>query len=292
MDVSILIVNYNTSALTRQTLRSVLEHTRDMEFEVILIDNASTDGSADDIAGEFPSVRILALPENIGFGRANNKGLEVARGRNIFFLNPDTLLHDNATLALSDYLDAHPECGVCGGNLVDERGRPTHSFNRVLPGMATQWNDMLFKIPFTMRFGRNREFNHSRRPIEVGYISGADMMVRRSVLDETGWFDPDFFLYYEETEMTARIRRAGYKVVNIPSVRITHLESKSFKKKDVRSEYVRQGRELYLNKVYGAHTARRINRLSLAEAYVKGILVFWNPRIRRKISEKKAALYR
>jgi GT2 family glycosyltransferase len=292
MDVSILIVNYNTSALTRQTLRSVFEHTCGIDFEVIVIDNASTDGSAEEIDREFQSVRLIALSENIGFGRANNKGLEAARGRNILFLNPDTVLHDNAVAVLSEYLDTHPECGICGGNLVDGRGRPTHSFNRVLPGMATQWNDLFGGVPFMIRFGCNREFNHTRRPMEVGYISGADMMVRRSVLDAVGWFDPDFFLYYEETELTSRIRKAGYRVMNIPSVRITNLEGKSFKKNDKRSQRVLQGRELYLHKVYGTDHARRINRIALIEARLNAILIFWNPRMSRKLREKKAIFTR
>ncbi len=134
MDVSILVVSYNTSALTLRTLRSVFDLTRDLDFEVIVIDNASSDGSADDVAAQFPQVRLLALGENIGFGRANNAGIEIARGRNILLLNPDTLLNDNSVKTLSDWLDANPGCGVCGGNLTDEYGRPVHSFHRVLPG--------------------------------------------------------------------------------------------------------------------------------------------------------------
>jgi GT2 family glycosyltransferase len=282
-DVSVIVVSYNTSALTRDTLRSVFEHTSGIDFEVIVVDNASQDGSAADIRAEFPRVRLLALTENLGFGRANNRGMEVARGRNLFLLNPDTLLHDNAVKTLSDWLDANPGCGVCGGNLIDEQGRPEHSFLRMLPGPAAQWNSLLGGLPSLVRYGRNREYNHTRRPMDVGYITGADMMVRASVIAEVGGFDPDFFLYYEETELTARIRRAGYRVVSIPSVKITHLSRKSPIENEARSRRILQGWELYMRKVYGPEKARRINRLALFSAYAKAIVVFWNPKMRRKL---------
>jgi GT2 family glycosyltransferase len=292
MDVSILVVSYNTSELTRGTLRSVFDHTRDIDFEVIVIDNASHDGSVSDIRDEFPQVNLLALPENIGFGRANNVGIEAARGRNIFLLNPDTVLHDNSVKTLSDWLDEHPECGVCGGNLVDGRGRPVHSFRRVLPGMASAWNELLGGLPFLVRFGRNREFNHTSRPLEVGYITGADMMVRAEALGRTGGFDPDFFLYFEETELTSRIRRAGYGVVNIPWVVITHLESRSFAGESRRSKFVRRGEDTYMRKVYGPEAARRINRLSILAALLNAIVMFWNPRKRRKLRDRLEILTR
>jgi GT2 family glycosyltransferase len=202
------------------------------------------------------------------------------------------VLHDNSVKALSDWLDTHPECGVCGGNLVDGRGRPAHSFHRVLPGMVSQWNELLCGLPFLVRFGRNKEFNHTGRPMQVGYITGADMMVRAEVLAQTGGFDPDFFLYYEETELTSRICRAGYSVVNIPWVVITHLHSKSFKGDSRRSKFLRHGEDLYMRKVYGLEGARRINRLSILASRLKAIVLFWNPRMRRKLRERLEILTR
>lgn len=283
MDVSIIIVSYNTSALTRGALRSVFENTSGIDFEVIVVDNKSQDGSVVDIRSEFPQVRLLALTENLGFGRANNHGMEVARGRNLFLLNPDIVLHDNSVKTLSDWLDANPECGVCGGNLIDVCGRPEHSFRRVLPGMASQWNSLLGGLPFLVRYGRNREYNYTRQPLDVGYITGADMMVRASVIAEVGGFDPDFFLYYEETELTFRIRRAGYRVVSIPTVKITHLSGKSPMENEARSRQILRGRALYMQKVYGSEKARRIDRLAIATALLKAIVIFWNPKMRRKL---------
>jgi len=283
MDVSIIVVSYNTSRLTRDTLRSVFEHTRGIDFEMIVVDNASHDGSAEDIRREFPQARLMALTENLGFGRANNLAMETARGRNLLLLNPDTLLHDNAVKTLSDYLDAHPRCGVCGGNLVRADGRPEHSFQRALPGMATQWNRLFGGLPFLLRYGRSMEYNHSGRPLEVGYITGADMMVRAAVIAEVGGFDPDFFLYFEETELTARIRRQGYGVVSLPTVTITHLNGKSPIKSEERLRQKLRGRALYMQKVYGPEAARRIDRHAIFAARLKATVIFWNKNMRRRL---------
>jgi len=284
MDVTIIVVSYNTSRLTRDTLRSVFEHTRGIDFEVIVVDNASHDSSPEDIRREFPQVQLLALTENIGFGRANNRAIEIARGRNLLLLNPDTLLHDNAAKTLSDYLDAHPRCGVCGGNLVGEDGRPSHSFQRLPPGMATQWDELLDGVPFLVRFGRNWSYNHTGKPLEVrGYITGAALMVRASVIAEVGGFDPDFFLYYEETELCARIRRAGYSLVSLPTVTITHLYAKSPMENEERRRRFLAGHALYMRKVYGPREARRIDRHAIFAARLKAVLLFWNPRLRCKL---------
>jgi GT2 family glycosyltransferase len=128
--------------------------------------------------------------------------------------------------------------------------------------------------------------------MEVAYITGADMMVRAEALSRTGGFDPDFFLYYEETELTWRIRRAGYSVVNLPWVVITHLEGKSFSRDSGRTKRARQGEDLYMRKVFGPEAARRINRLYILATRLKATVLFWNPRIRRKLRERLEILTR
>ena len=162
-------------------------------------------------------------------------------------MNPDTLLLNNAVKILSDYLDAHPEAGVCGGNLYDGDMNPTHSYRMCLPGIYWELNDLFHGLPDKVRWRRNAQFNHTGRTENVGYITGADMMVRREVLAQVGSFSPKFFMYYEETELTFRIKKAGYAVVSVPEAEIQHLEGKSFGKQNNRKriELLDRGRKQY-----------------------------------------------
>ena len=249
MDVSVIIVNYKTVQLVLDCLESLYVQTLGLALEVIVVDNASEDEFQEKIQSRFPEVLCLPLKENVGFGRANNEGLKIAKGRNILFFYSDTLLLNNAVKFLSNYLDAHPQVGVCGGNLYDEMMRPAHSYMMRLPGIGWELNGLLHGIPDRLRWGRNGQFNHVGEPLNVGYITGADMMVCRSVLDKVGGFSPAFFMYYEETELTFRIKKAGYKVVSVPNAKIQHLEGRSFKKgteiNRKKIEYLQNGRCLY-----------------------------------------------
>lgn len=220
-DVSIIIVNYNTLKMTSECIDSVIEKTEGISYEIILVDNASTDGSK----GYYSTdrrVKYLYNEENIGFGRANNKGIEISEGRNILFLNSDTLLRNNAIKILSDFLDNNDNVGACGGNLFLPDGTPTTSFCRYLPSLYEEINIFFGNIPNKVRFGKNIRFNYSSRPIKVGFISGADLMVKRNTLDRTGSFNPNFFMYYEDTELCTRIKGLSQDVVSVPQAEITH----------------------------------------------------------------------
>lgn len=227
LDVSIIIVNYNTFKITAECIDSVVEKTEGIDYEIILVDNASTDGSKEHFEKDA-RVRYLYQEENLGFGRANNLGLQHAQGRNILFLNPDTILVNNAVQLLSSYLDENPEAGACGGNLYDAQMRPAMSFKRIYPGIGDELNNFFFHVPEKLIYRNSWYFNHSGKPVDVAYISGADLMVRRSILQENGAFSPEFFMYYEETDLCIRIRRAGFRLVSVPQAQIQHLEGKSF----------------------------------------------------------------
>ena len=276
MDVSIIIVNYRTVPLILDCLASVYALTIGVDYEIIVVDNNSGDGFQERIQERFPEVVCLPLSENIGFGRANNEGLKIARGRNIFFLNPDTLLLNNSVKYLSDYLDAHPNVGVCGGNLYDVEMRPMHSYRMYLPGILWELNDLLGgNLVDKLLWGKNRQFNHTGKSRSVGYITGADMMVRREVLDKVCCFSPRFFMYYEETELTYRIKKAGYKVVSVPQAKIQHLEGKSFKPgiNVSRIRYSIEGRNTYYSLHY-PYSYRVVIELIVRVSVMCRILVF------------------
>jgi GT2 family glycosyltransferase len=250
MDVSIIIVNYNTKNLLKQCINSVFEKTRGIEFEIIVVDNASTDGSQQMIRNDFPEILLVESQENLGFGRANNFGFGYAKGRNIFLLNSDTILLNNAVKILSDYLDNNQKVGICGGNLYDERKCPASSFSRHLPSLFWELNIFFGGVLSKVRYGKNVYFNYTNTPLEVGYITGADMMLRASILRDIGGFDPDFFLYFEETELTYRVKKLNFSVYSVPDAQIIHLESRSFSDNYKKLKWLLDSSNLYYKKTH------------------------------------------
>lgn len=251
VDVSIIIVNYRTVKLLIEAINSILEKTRDIVFEIIIVDNHSEDNSLQ-IIKEYYGDRViyLSLSENIGFGRANNEGVKIASGRNILFLNPDTLLVNNAIYILSNFLDNHIDCGVVGGNLYSIDLKPTSSHNILFPSIFDELDQASKRMLSRLVYGRNTLFNYANAPMEVSFICGADMMIPKRVLDEVGGFNPDFFMYYEETELSYRIKQAGYKIMNVPFAKIIHLEGQSIMQSESREYQSLLSRRIYFNKVY------------------------------------------
>lgn len=232
-DVSIIIVNYHTSGLIADCVRSIYEKTSGIKYEIIIVDNNS-EPDLPEIIGKLvkndqtDAIRYVDLPENIGFGRANNEGVKIARGRNILFLNPDTLLINNAIKILSDFLDITPAAGACGANIESLNNSPTFSFWRLFPGILTEIDTLLGFIPSKIIFGKNIIYNHTGKPLEVAYVIGADLMVKRELIDKTGGFRKEFFMFCEETDLCLRIKKIGRKIYNVPEARIIHLEGQSF----------------------------------------------------------------
>ena len=252
MKVSIIIVNYNTKELTKQCLQSVFEKTQDIDFEVIVVDNASHDGSQKMLKEEFTNVRLVENPENIGFGRANNEGIKIAKGQNVFLLNPDTILINNAVKTLSDYLDKNKNVAICGGNLFDEEMKPAHSFSNHFISIFYEIDLFTLNGLSKIIYGKNRNFNHTKKNLEVACIVGADLMIKKTVFDQVGGFDPDFFMYHEEQELCLRVKKNGYKIVSVPESNIIHLEGKSFTCNLNRLKRQLEARNLFYKKTHSS----------------------------------------
>ncbi len=208
---------------------SIITHSKGFKYEIILVDNASSDGSKDHFEKD-KRITYIYNSNNLGFGKANNIGLSHATGRNILFLNSDTLLFDNSIKNLCDSLDTNPKAGAVGGNLIDADYKPALSFQRIRPSVLWELNLLSLGLLSRLLYGKNRTYNFSNKPINVGYISGADLMIRKSVLDKTGGFSDEFFMYYEETDLCCRINNIGYDLIVTPKAKIIHLEGKSFGK--------------------------------------------------------------
>ncbi len=222
--VSIIIVNYNTEKLLNDCLASIYEKTSDITFEIIVIDNDSEKGSLDNLIKKFPSVKFHFAQQNLGFGRANNLGATLASGKFLFFLNPDTLLINNAVGILCNYMESHPLTAICGGNMYKGDMTPASSLYN------TDFLTYEYKIIFNIK--RTPGFNYTKSPQEVLVIVGADLFMRKDVFDKLKGFDPDFFMYFEEVELCYRTLHAGYKIVSIPEAEIIHLQGGSAENKN------------------------------------------------------------
>ena len=248
MDVSIIIVNYNTTKLIEDCIQSIYEKTTKIDFEIIVVDNNSVDDSLEKLKSKFKNIKLIELNENIGFGCANNEGIKMTTGRNILFLNPDTILLNNTIRILSEFLDQNSEVGACGGNLYTKDLKPNFSYMPFFPTLLPELNLLTGNLIYLFFVGKNYQFNYSEKPIEVAYITGADMMISQKCLSVAGSFDPDFFLYYEETELSLRIKKSGYKIYSVPTAKIIHFEGGSFSYSEDSQRFSLVSRSIFMKK--------------------------------------------
>lgn len=222
------------------------------------------DGSQEMLRAEFPSVTLIESPENLGFGRANNLGATKAVGKYLFLLNPDTLLLNNAVKFLADYLDQNPKCGVCGGNLFTQDNQPAHSFWE-LPTIQNELKEFF-------RVGSPKEFNYTSEPQEVGYITGADLMIRADLFHSLNGFDADFFMYCEEVELCYRAFKAGFSIYSVPDAKIKHFDGQSFSNNwQKRLKLSLEGKKKYYRKTHGKFYASLGCRIYSATIFTRKI---------------------
>lgn len=225
-DVSIVIVTYNGRDFVRRCLTSVYEHTRDVTFEVIAVDNASTDGTPDMIAAEFPQVRLVRRPTNAGFAAGVNEGIERARGRCFFVLNPDAVLEGNVLPPMLALLARHSDVGLLAPKLLDASGALQLSC-RAFPGLGTALFNRYSLL--TRLFPANRAssrylmstFDHNSIA-DVDWVSGACWLLPRSTFAAVGPLDEAYFWSIEDVDYCQRVQRAGLRVVYFPEVTVTH----------------------------------------------------------------------
>lgn len=261
MKASIIIVNYNTLSLTEACINSIRKFTTEIAYEIILVDNASSDGSSTYFR-DFKDITFVEAPENLGFGRANNLGAELATGEFLFFLNSDTLLTENSIKILTDFFTENQHklrIGALGCILVDKEGNYNGSGNE-LPVCRTEIEMYKSVIPGMKLFTKKpRPFTipKGKEYFEIGYVIGADLLMRREVFEQLGGFDPDYFMYYEESDLQKRMRDLGLKAWIYTGTKLIHLEDgtgKSLKKYSNRKRtIVHKSRNIYLKKNDPAH---------------------------------------
>lgn len=222
--VSVIIVNYNTENLLDNCIKSIKEKTKEIDFEIIVVDNKSTENSLNKLIEEHKDINFILSDKNWGFGVANNIGVKHARGEFLFFLNPDTILINNAILELHNYLINQPLVGICGGNLYKEDMSPCSSLYDI---------DFLH-LEYQILLNKKRVpgFNYSNDPKFTNVIVGADFLIRRQIFDDLEGFDQDFFMYFEEVELCYRVHKNGYKIASVPKAKIIHLQGGSAENKN------------------------------------------------------------
>lgn len=242
LDLAVVIVTWNVRSIIDAALRSLLDDLRaaDLAVRVIVIDSASTDGTAALVRAQFPSVDVIESPENLGFARANNIALRQFgfwSGRSIdtlpravLLLNPDTITRPLAVRTLFDHLLADDRIGVVGPSLIFGDGTFQHGAF-TFPGLRQIWAE-LFPTPgrwIEGRFnGRYARSQYARgEPFSVDFVLGAAMMLRGTVVEQTGGFDEAYFMYCEEIDWQWRIRAAGWEIQCVPSAQIVHLGGQS-----------------------------------------------------------------
>ena len=233
-DISIVIVNWNTRHILFDCLKSVYEQSVDSSLEVIVIDNASSDGSAEMVKKDFPQITLIENSENLGFAAANNQGIEISKGRYVLLLNPDTLILDNAINKTLYFADAHPESAVVGCRVLnpDRTLQPTCFMFPSILNMLLSTTYLYRLFPKSRFFGRERMTWWDRSDIrEVDVVTGCFMLVRREAIEQVGLLDERFFVYGEETDWCYRFKKAGWKVMFTPCAEIIHLGGQSTQKK-------------------------------------------------------------
>lgn len=215
-ELSVIIVNRNGGAGLAQCLASVEKERAGKDWEVLVVDNASTDGSPDMVARRFPTVKLVRNGENLGFAKANNQGFRMSRGRLVLFLNPDTTAYPGSLSLLLEELSRDPGIGAVGPVLVFDENAFQVSFG----GKVTFLRELARKS--VLNAWRKRRLSRLRHKRPVAWVSGACLMTSREVLEKVGEFDEKIFLYFEDIDLCYRIREQGLRVVFLPQARVFH----------------------------------------------------------------------
>lgn len=229
LDVSVIMVSYNTIGMTKKALNHLLSSLHNLEIEVFIVDNDSKDHSADVLRHEYPNINLIENNLNVGFGRANNQALPHIKGRYVLLLNTDAFVEPDTVAKTVEYMDANPRCGILGVRLIGRDGELQPSC-RFFP---TPWNI------FLSRSGLKRFFKHAKLVDDMSWdhasvrdcdwVPGCYYLARKEMINQVGLFDPRYFLYYEEVDHCFAAKCAGWKVTFFPYTSVVHLGGESAK---------------------------------------------------------------
>lgn len=230
--ISIIIVSYNTKTLLRDCLVSIFGSTVSVPYEVIVVDNNSTDGSQDMIREIFPQIILIENKHNVGFARANNQGYRTSQGDYLLFLNSDTLILNGAIVTMMTYITNNPGVGITGPKILNSDHQPTRSYMRFLNVkmffLGSKYLSWFIDTGKYRLHYDNYDFSSTQ---SVPWLSGACLMTSRRIFQEAGCFDEHYFLYLDDMDLCMQVKKNGYSNIYLPSAEIVHLFGGSSKPK-------------------------------------------------------------
>ncbi len=288
VQLSVVIVNWNTGELLGQCLASLFNSLQIKEVEVFVVDNASTDDSMALVRERFPQVRLIENEENLGFARANNQAFRQSSGRYVLMLNPDTLVHPLGIDALVDFMETHPRAGACGARLLNPDGSLQPSCSPA-PTLGREFR-RLFHLPGMRPDGYYPMDNwDAQQPRQVDVILGACLLLRRQALEQVGWLDEDYFIYSEEVDLCHRLRRAGWELYWVPHGQVVHLGGQSTRQVS-EAMFLRlyQAKLIYFRKNFGRGSAVGYKLILFTASFAR--LLFLPLGLFRDPSRRRASL--
>ena len=280
MNLTVIIVNYNVQHFLEQCLHSVRKAAKNVSTEIFVVDNNSVDGSVNMVKEKFPEAQIIENKKNTGFSFANNQAMKISKGEYILLLNPDTVVEEDTFEKVITFMDVHPDAGGLGVKMLDGKGSFLPESKRGLPTPAVAF----YKIfGFSRLFPRSKTFGRYHlgfldkdKTHEVDILSGAFMLMRKSVLDKVGLLDETFFMYGEDIDLSYRIILGGYKNYYFPETRIIHYKGESTKKSSINYVFVfYKAMVIFANKHFSQNNAKLFSFLINIAIYLRaGAAIF------------------
>lgn len=277
MKLSVVIVNYNVKYFLEQCLHAALKAAAKVDTEIIVVDNDSVDGSCQMVEEKFPEVQLISNKENLGFSKANNQAIRIAKGEYVLLLNPDTVVEEDSFLKIVNFMDQTPDAGGLGVKMIDGKGRFLPESKRGLPTPEVAFWKM---FGFSKLFPRSKRFSryhlgylNNNEIHEVEVLAGAFMLLRRETLDKVGLLDEDYFMYGEDIDLSYRITLGGYKNYYFPETTIIHYKGESTKKGSI--NYVKvfyNAMIIFAKKHFSKGNARRYAILINLAIYFRALL--------------------
>jgi GT2 family glycosyltransferase len=236
-NLSIIIVNYNVKSLLKKCLESIFEHEKNVEYEVIVVDNSSMDRSQEMLKRDFPQVKLVENKSNLGFSAGCNQGIKEGQGRYILLLNPDTELTPGGIKKMIEFMDSKPEVGICGPKMMDQEGNiqfSCRSFPSYLTAVSSSQSILNRIFPQNLLSQKYLLKNQDHSQIqEVDWVSGSCLLAKREMLEKVGLLDERFYMYVEDVDLCYRAKKSGFSVFYFPQVLVIHHIGKSTQKKKI-----------------------------------------------------------
>ncbi|OGU80195.1 MAG: glycosyl transferase [Ignavibacteria bacterium RBG_16_35_7] len=253
MELSIIIVNYNVKEFLQNLIHSLQKAVSKINHEIIVVDNASDDGSVEFIREKFPHINLIVNKTNLGFSKANNIALKASKGKFILLINPDTIVSENTITKMVEFLNVHPNAGLAGCKILNPDGSLQLACRRSFPGPWTSFckvTGLSTLFPKSKLFARyNLTYLDEDSTHEVDAISGSFMMMKREVYEKVGGFDEQFFMYGEDLDLCYRVQQSGYKVYYYPGIQIIHYKGESTKRSGLdETKYFYDAMNLFVKK--------------------------------------------